>query len=156
MSKLGGAHQGLRIRGFRAEAQCITKGRQSPDTSGSEALRRGQGGIHRKLQHQVRSAAQCCLCPEGLVDDGGHSPLNEAAAHGADDGAVGSEPLTNGRKLLAVAQVQGVVFANDTNCHGWKPSFFIKNFQMGLEKSGRIDYNMYKYDHGYHITKHRV
>ena len=149
----GGLHQRFFVGGFGAEAQHITHPGKDPDTFCRKTLSGGEGCRDGKLQYQIRAAEKGGFRPGTLVDDGRHTPLNIIAAHGADNGCFFAELFTNQPDLLQMAQMQGVVFANNTNGHGNIPLLFIKNFQMGLEKSKPIGYNIYKYDYGYHIIK---
>ena len=120
---LRGRPQGCGLSGFRAEAEGIAHPGEDLHTPGGEAFGGRQGGGDGQLQYQVGAAFDGGACPEGFVDDGGMAPLDKIAAHGADNGAIGTEFLPDQGNLLLMAQVQGVVFANNTNGHGRKPPF---------------------------------
>ena len=61
------------------------------------------------------------------------------------------ETLPNQVDLFLMSQMQGIVFANNTNSHGKNSLLFIKIFQRGLEKLRKMKYNTFSY--GKHIIK---
>ena len=110
-----GGKQGLTVCVLRAEAQGITQLGQKLHAAGGKPFRRGQSAGNGELQNQVSAAENSGLCPQGLVQNGGHAPLDEVAAHGADDGTVRSKFRFYPVDLLLMPQVEGVIFTDNAN-----------------------------------------
>ena len=112
----GGGHQGIAVCIFGTEAQLVAEIAQNRHASIGEALGRGQGVMGGQLQHQVGACGNGGSGPEGFVKNGRSAPLDEAAAHQTDDGRFRAAEATNHAHLLPMAQMQGVIFTDDSDC----------------------------------------
>ena len=88
---------------------------QGADAAVGKPFRRGRGPREGQLQHQIRAAADGGLRPGVLAQQGEVPPLDEAAAHGADDGGVRPQQFPGTLQLEQMSAVQGIVLCNDTS-----------------------------------------
>ena len=106
----GGGEEGGGIGMLCTEGHLVAEAAQNGHGSGGKALGGGEGILHRKLQHQIRPRLKRSPCPEHLVEDGRVAPLDEIAAHQADDGCLFRRCSTYHGHLFCVTQMQGVIF----------------------------------------------
>lgn len=121
-------HQGVRLAVFAAETQGIHTAqavghRHSPV---GKPLRRGQGRRQGQFQHQAGPAGHGGPGPDRFFVNRRFPPLDEIAAHDANNGGIGPEVPAHQVQLPGVAPVQGIVFADNGHHrpHGIPP---IKN-----------------------------
>ena len=121
--------QGVPVRRLRAEAQFVNDAQriQQPDAARGKPLRGGERRRHRQLQDEVRPAGHRRLGPHRLWQKRRLAPLDEIAAHQADDDRVAPQPLPDEAKLLGVPIVKRVIFTDDG-------SYFHKNPQKSAKK----------------------
>jgi hypothetical protein len=123
---LCGSFQEGGIFGFRTEAQIIAELSQNLYAACGKAFCGRQGHGDGKFQNQVSAGKNSGFCAAGFADDGRHATLDEVAAHGADNGGILPEKGTNPVNLLLMSQMQGIIFANNTNGHGESSLLFGK------------------------------
>lgn len=115
---------------LRSKAECVTEPGQQVNTPSGEPLRRRQGRRHRQLHHQICPAEGGGFCPDAFIKQGGFAPLDEIAAHGADDRRVLPQFPPDALNLMQVPQMKGVIFADNANNHEKIPPF-LKNILPG-------------------------
>ena len=90
-------------------------------------LRRGSGIGGGQLQHQIGAAAHRHLGPCQLVRHSRLAPLDEVAAHGADNGSIRPQKGTGALQLQQMPPVEGIVLCyNTSNGHVIPPKFMTK------------------------------
>ena len=119
----GGIHQQIAVCRFGTEADGIAKSAENGYAAGGKTLGGGQGILHRQFQYQVGTAHQRCFCTVHFIKNGRMTPLNKVAAHEANNTGFRAEGGPDGIKLLFVAQVERIVFANHPNGLQINPSF---------------------------------
>ena len=93
------------------------------DAAIGKGLRRGHSPGQRQLQHQVRAALHDGPGPLVLANQGKITPLDEVAAHGADNGGVGSQQPPGLLQQAQMPAVQRIVFYDHTcNSHKFHPN----------------------------------
>ena len=75
-----------------------------------EPLRRSHRPGQGDLQHQVRAALNGGLCPSPAAHHGEIAPLDEIAAHGADDGGVRPQQAADLLQKMDMAHMHRVIF----------------------------------------------
>ena len=109
----GGFHNFFRLGRFCPEAQVGTQPGENLHPPGGEPFRRGKTGGDGQLQHQVGTAGNRCLCPEGFIHNGRVSPLDKVAAHKAHHRRILPQKTFCQVQLSFVPFVQGIVFTNN-------------------------------------------
>ena len=130
---VGDAREGGGVGVLGPEAQAVhhPQPRQNIHGALGEALRRAEGIGRGQLQHQVGPLTHGSPGPGVLGQNGGFAPLDKVPGHTAHQGAVLSPRPVDGRQLVGVSPVKGVVFRDD-------PTDLHKNLRKPVVKPKKV------------------
>ena len=107
-------------RRFAAEGEmgCHAEGGEQRHAAGGEIRRGGAGEAGRKLEHEIRAVFKRGARAKPFIMPGERAALGERAAHQAEN-VIRTRRLAGGAQMIGMAEVKGVIFADDgADAHG--------------------------------------